>query len=52
VPGFPTADWIASLRNISKRYCRNPLVVGMDIRNEIHDQASCKCSFSARICAT
>ena len=40
LPGYPTTDWIASLRNISERYCNNPLVVGMDIRNEIHDQAS------------
>ena len=39
LPGYPTRDWIASLRNISARYSSNPLVVGMDIRNEIHDQA-------------
>jgi endoglucanase len=38
LPGYPTSDWIASLRNISARYSKNPLVVGMDIRNEIHDQ--------------
>ena len=40
LPGYPTKDWIASLRNISERYSSNDLVVGMDIRNEIHDQAS------------
>jgi endoglucanase len=40
LPGYPTTDWIASLRNISDRYSRNSLVVGMDIRNEIHDQVS------------
>ncbi len=39
LPGYPTSDWIASLRNVSARYSSNPLVVGMDIRNEIHDQA-------------
>ncbi len=38
LPGYPTSDWIASLRNVSARYSNNPLVVGMDIRNEIHDQ--------------
>ncbi len=47
MPGYPTSDWIASLHNVSKRYSSNPLVVGMDIRNEIHDQACPQSSYSA-----
>jgi hypothetical protein len=35
---FPTRDWIASLSALASRYRSNPLVVGIDIRNEIHDQ--------------
>jgi Cellulase (glycosyl hydrolase family 5) len=35
---FPTAVWIASLSALALRYRRNELVVGIDIRNEIHDQ--------------
>jgi hypothetical protein len=35
---FPTRDWIASLSALASRYKSNPLVVGIDIRNEIHDQ--------------
>jgi len=35
---FPTRDWVASLRALAARYRRNELVVGIDIRNEIHDQ--------------
>jgi len=35
---FPTAAWIASLSALASRYKSNPLVVGIDIRNEIHDQ--------------
>jgi hypothetical protein len=37
-PGYPTSDWVDSLVVLSERYRDNPLVVGMDIRNEIHDQ--------------
>ena len=35
---FPTAVWLASLALLAARYRRDPLVVGIDIRNEIHDQ--------------
>lgn len=35
---FPTRDWLASLAVLATRYRYNPLVVGIDIRNEIHDQ--------------
>jgi hypothetical protein len=38
-PGYPTSDCIASLRNVLAHYSSNPLVVSMDIRNEIHDRA-------------
>lgn len=35
---FPTTAWVASLSALASRYRSNPLVVGIDIRNEIHDQ--------------
>ena len=35
---FPTAAWVASLALLAARYRTDPLVVGIDIRNEIHDQ--------------
>ena len=35
---FPTASWVASLSALALRYRGNELVVGVDIRNEIHDQ--------------
>jgi hypothetical protein len=35
---FPTRVWIASLSALASRYKGNPMVVGIDIRNEIHDQ--------------
>ena len=35
---FPTRDWIASLSALASRFKGDPLVVGIDIRNEIHDQ--------------
>ena len=35
---FPTTAWVASLSSLAARYRSNPLVVGIDIRNEIHDQ--------------
>jgi hypothetical protein len=37
-PRFPTTAWVASLSALALRYRSNPLVVGIDIRNEIHDQ--------------
>ena len=37
-PDFPTKDWVASLVLLATRYRNDPLVVGIDIRNEIHDQ--------------
>jgi hypothetical protein len=35
---FPTSAWLASLSALALRYRSNPLMVGLDIRNEIHDQ--------------
>ena len=35
---FPTQAWVASLALLAARYNNNSLVVGIDIRNEIHDQ--------------
>ena len=35
---FPTRDWVTSLSALASRYSNNQLVVGIDIRNEIHDQ--------------
>jgi endoglucanase len=40
LPGYPTSAWVQSLYNISARYRDNHLFVGVDIRNEIHDQVS------------
>lgn len=37
VPGYPEETWIQSLVNMTKRYKGNPFVVGMDLRNEVHD---------------
>jgi len=37
-PQFPTSTWLASLASVALRYKNNSLVVGIDIRNEIHDQ--------------
>lgn len=37
-PAFPTTAWVASLSALASRYRSDPLVVGLDIRNEIHDQ--------------
>jgi hypothetical protein len=37
-PAFPTIDWVSSLSSLARRYRSDPLVVGIDIRNEIHDQ--------------
>jgi len=33
-----TTEWVRGLSSLSARYSSNPLVVGMDLRNEIHDQ--------------
>jgi len=35
---FPTDAWVASLVFLASRYKNNTLVVGINIRNEIHDQ--------------
>ena len=35
---YPTSAWVASLSTLAARYRSDPLVVGIDIRNEIHDQ--------------
>ena len=37
-PVFSTNDWITSLSLLAARYRHDSLVVGIDIRNEIHDQ--------------
>ena len=37
-PMYPTTAWVASLVALAARYRSDPLVVGIDIRNEIHDQ--------------
>jgi hypothetical protein len=33
-----TADWVQALVTVAQRYADNALVVGIDLRNEIHDQ--------------
>ena len=33
-----TTEWVRGLALVSARYSSNPLVIGIDIRNEIHDQ--------------
>jgi len=35
---YPTPAWLAALAALAARYARDPRVVGLDIRNEIHDQ--------------
>lgn len=35
---FPTSAWLESLSTLALRYRTDSLVVGLDIRNEIHDQ--------------
>ena len=35
---YSTTAWVISLWALASRYRGNPLVVGIDIRNEIHDQ--------------
>lgn len=37
VPGYPEEVWLDSLKNMTRRYKPNPLVVGFDVRNEVHD---------------
>jgi len=36
--GLRTADWAQALATLAARYAHIPLVVGFDLRNEIHDQ--------------
>jgi aryl-phospho-beta-D-glucosidase BglC (GH1 family) len=38
LPGYPVSMWLSCLEHMANRYKHNLLVVGMDIRNEIHDQ--------------
>jgi hypothetical protein len=38
LPGYSVYTWLDCLEHMSARYKNNPLVIGMDIRNEIHDQ--------------
>jgi hypothetical protein len=37
LPDYPESVWIDSLVNMTLRYRANPLVVGIDLRNEVHD---------------
>ncbi|CAE8591955.1 unnamed protein product [Polarella glacialis] len=37
VPGYPEEVWIDSLVNMTRRYKSDPLVVAIDLRNEVHD---------------
>jgi len=37
VPEYPEEDWIASLVFLAERYRNNPMVVAIDLRNEVHD---------------
>lgn len=37
VPGYPEDIWIQSLVNMTRRYRGNSFVVGIDLRNEVHD---------------
>merc|ERR1712048_386939 len=37
VPGFNESVWISSLTGLTRRYRNNPLVVAIDLRNELHD---------------
>ena len=34
---YSTDDWVEGLKNITARYASIPQVIGMDLRNEIHD---------------
>ena len=36
--GLRTVDWAQALATLAARYANNPLVVGFDLRNEIHNQ--------------
>jgi hypothetical protein len=35
---IPTADWARALASLAGRYAANRRVIGLDLRNEIHDQ--------------
>jgi hypothetical protein len=37
LPNYPVSDWLYTLEHMAARFANNSLVVGMDIRNEIHD---------------
>jgi len=47
VPGYSEEVWIESLVNMTKRYKDNPLVVGMDLRNEVHDYEDTKLTWGS-----
>jgi hypothetical protein len=38
LPGYSVDMWLDCLEHMAARYRQNPLVIGMDLRNEIHDQ--------------
>eukprot|EP00929_Paragymnodinium_shiwhaense_P065725 TRINITY_DN3292_c0_g2_i1.p1 TRINITY_DN3292_c0_g2~~TRINITY_DN3292_c0_g2_i1.p1 ORF type:complete len:768 (+),score=130.21 TRINITY_DN3292_c0_g2_i1:70-2304(+) len=44
-PEYPQAAWINTLVNVTARYMHNPLVVGMGLRNEVHDWINVKLSW-------
>ena len=37
-PNISTSDWVQALSSLAERYASNNLMVGIDLRNEIHDQ--------------
>ena len=39
---YPLESWLQNIANVSKRYLSNPMVVGFDLRNEIHDVGNMK----------
>lgn len=39
-PGYSQQTWIASLVNMTSRHANNSMVVGIDLRNEVHDYGS------------
>ena len=42
LPNYPVSMWLRCLEHMASRYKHNTLVVGMDLRNEIHDQDGVK----------
>ncbi|MDE3149792.1 MAG: glycoside hydrolase family 5 protein [Acidobacteriota bacterium] len=38
---YPESSWINGLEGMAQRYANNPLVIGMDLRNEPHSTSYC-----------